>query len=51
MASVLNRRSFLITAAPALALLSGLGADKVQAESIDVCDIFICELEKTINAS
>jgi hypothetical protein len=49
MASVLNRRSFLITAVPALALLGGLGADKVQAESID--DIFIGELEKRLIAS
>ncbi|HJT11424.1 MAG TPA: hypothetical protein VJ790_02330 [Dongiaceae bacterium] len=51
MASVLNRRTFLITAVPALALLSGLGADKVQAESIDVGDIFIGELEKRLIAS
>jgi hypothetical protein len=51
MASVLNRRSFLIAAVPALVLLSGLGADKVQADSIDVGDIFIGELEKRLIAS
>lgn len=51
MVSVLNRRSFLVAAGPALVLLTGLGADKVQAESIDVGDIFIGELEKRLIAS
>jgi hypothetical protein len=49
MASVLNRRNFLVTAGPALALL--IGAGNVQADSIDVGDIFIGELERRLIAS
>ena len=51
MARVLNRRSFLVTAGPALMLLFGPSASSAQADSIDVGDIFIGELEKRLIAS
>lgn len=51
MARVLNRRNFLVTAGPALMLFFGLSAGSVQADSIDVGDIFIGELEKRLIAS
>jgi hypothetical protein len=51
MVDVLNRRSFLVTAGPALVLLIGPGTGAVQADSADVGDIFIGELEKRLIAS
>jgi hypothetical protein len=51
MASVLNRRKFLLTTGPALALLIGLGVGNALADSTDVGDIFIGELEKRLISS